>query len=138
VLAHGKAPEEQAPFGDNLSDTRKAIPAAPTSLPRVYASCRIRLASFLYGFRRLTWREEAGIKPKAGQAPGDLLLALALHDISGLPISSREEATQVIQKILLRCAGESGSYIAGISPRIGISVQGGCMKLSITPPTTSG
>jgi hypothetical protein len=56
----------------------------------------IRLASFLYRFRRLTWREEAGIKPKAGQALGDLLLDLALHDISGLPVSSREEATQVI------------------------------------------
>jgi hypothetical protein len=50
----------------------------------------IRLASFLYRFRRLTWREEAGIKPKAGQTPGDLLLALALHDISGCPSPPEE------------------------------------------------
>jgi hypothetical protein len=35
----------------------------------------IRLASFVYRFRHLTWREEAGIKPAKGEDPRELLLA---------------------------------------------------------------
>jgi hypothetical protein len=95
----------------------------------------IRLASFLYRFRRLTWREEAGIKPKPGQTPGDLLLALALHDISGLPISSREETTQVIQKIPPALRWRIWVVYRGNQPEDRYSVLRGCTRPRITPPT---
>lgn len=59
----------------------------------------IRLASFVYRFRRLTWLEEAQIKIPPGTDPRDTLLAHALHDVSGLLIPSLDERKQVVRKI---------------------------------------
>lgn len=59
----------------------------------------IRLNSFLYHFRRLTWTEEAAIQVAKGEDPREVILTHALHDISGLPVGSLADAKQVIKAI---------------------------------------
>ncbi len=59
----------------------------------------IPLNNFKYRFRRLSWTEEARITPAPGEDARDVLLALALHDVSGLLIASFDEARKVIARI---------------------------------------
>lgn len=59
----------------------------------------IPLSKFTYRFRRLTWQEEARVKIADGEDTRLVVLAHALHDISGLPVTSFEEARSVIAKI---------------------------------------
>lgn len=59
----------------------------------------VRLHSFLYRFRRLNWREEASVRPADGEDFRDAILATALHDISGLKITSLTDARAVIRKV---------------------------------------
>lgn len=59
----------------------------------------IQLNSFLYHFRRLSWIEESAIKTPDGEDPRTILLAHALHDISGMPVSSIEDATRIVRAI---------------------------------------
>jgi hypothetical protein len=60
----------------------------------------IRLNSFLYRFRRLAWTEEAKIKIANGEDARVIILAHTLQDISGLPVTSLEDAKRVIRAIL--------------------------------------
>jgi hypothetical protein len=59
----------------------------------------VRLHSFLYRFRRLTWRQEAAVRPAEGEDYRDAVLAAALHDISGLLVNSLTDARAVVRKI---------------------------------------
>ena len=59
----------------------------------------IPLSKFVYRFRRLTWQEEARVQIADREDPRLVVLAHALHDISGLPVTSFEDARSVIAKI---------------------------------------
>jgi hypothetical protein len=63
------------------------------------AIVEIPLNSFRYRFRQLTWPEEFEIKFPAGEDQRKILLAHALVDISGLPITSVADATRVLSQI---------------------------------------
>jgi hypothetical protein len=47
------------------------------------ALVEVRLHSFLYRFRRLSWRQEASVRPADGEDYRDAVLAHALTDVSG-------------------------------------------------------
>ena len=59
----------------------------------------IPLNTSVYRFRRLPWTEEARIVVPPGEDARKVLLTHALHDISGLPVDSLEDARKVIAKI---------------------------------------
>src|SRR5437899_2714325 len=79
----------------------------------------IRLNSFLYCFRRLTWTEEAKIKVAKGEDARVIILAHALHDISGLPVTSLEDALKVIRAIpgILRLPDNTKDFQSAIPPK---------------------
>ena len=59
----------------------------------------VRLNSFLYHFRRLTWIEESTIKTPEAEDARTFHLARALHDVSGMPVTSTEDAVRIIRAI---------------------------------------
>jgi len=63
------------------------------------ALVEVGLHSFLYRFRRLTWREEASVRPADDEDYRDAVLATALTDISGLKVTSLADARAVMRKI---------------------------------------
>jgi hypothetical protein len=74
------------------------------------ALVEVRLHSFLYRFRRLTWREEASVHPADGEDYRDAVLATALTDISGLKATSLDDA--------LGSSGRSRGHSHGIVDRM--------------------
>jgi len=58
----------------------------------------VRLLSYNFRFKRLTWREESQIK-KEGDNPIRAILSMALQEISGLEPGSVKEARRVINAI---------------------------------------
>jgi hypothetical protein len=90
----------------------------------------IRLNSFLYRFRRLVWTEEAKIKIAKGEDAWVIILANALHDISGLPVTCLDDALKVIRAIpgILRWPDNTKIFnpLYQIKrPPLGISPHGG-------------
>jgi hypothetical protein len=63
------------------------------------AFVEIPLNSFRYRFRLLPWTEEFEIPFPAGEDQRKILLAHALVDISGLPITSVADASQVLTQL---------------------------------------
>jgi hypothetical protein len=59
----------------------------------------VRLNSFLYRFRRLTWIDESTIKIPTGEDARTHILAYALHDVSGMPVTSPEDAERIVRAI---------------------------------------
>lgn len=59
----------------------------------------IRLNRYQYRFRKLTYREEFGLDQKAGAAGRKRVLAAAMTEVSGLPITSREDAALILTTI---------------------------------------
>lgn len=59
----------------------------------------VRLNSFLYRFRRLTWIEESALKVPEGEDARNVLLAHALHDGSGMPVGLVEDAARIVRAI---------------------------------------
>jgi hypothetical protein len=59
----------------------------------------VRLNSFLYRFRRLSWVEESSIKVTPGKDQYTVYLIHSLHDVSGLPVPSLEDAERIILAI---------------------------------------
>lgn len=60
------------------------------------ALIEIPINSYRYHFRRLTWQEEARLKFPKGEDQRRILLAAALVDISGLPVTP-EQALEALR-----------------------------------------
>lgn len=59
----------------------------------------VRLLSYRFAFKRLSWREEMGADPGKGADPIRTVLARALASVSGLVPGSPEEARKVVDAI---------------------------------------
>ena len=59
----------------------------------------VKLLNYTFQFRRLSWREEFGIKFEQKENRLRTVLAYALKDISGFPINTVEEAKRVLAPI---------------------------------------
>jgi hypothetical protein len=89
-LPHTPNPQPPGPRAVNLS--------RPTSPAQSVSFVEIPLNKFVYRFRRLSWREELRLKFKPKDDQRRVVLALALHDVSGLVLSP-SEATKALQAI---------------------------------------
>jgi hypothetical protein len=61
----------------------------------------IPLNSFRHRFRPLTWIEQSSLKFPAGEDQRMVVLAFALTNVSGFPVSSQEEARKILQRVPL-------------------------------------
>jgi hypothetical protein len=59
----------------------------------------IPLNSFKYRFRRLSWEDEFQIKFPAGEDQRLIFLSHALHNVSGMRITSKEDAHTILKQI---------------------------------------
>jgi len=59
----------------------------------------VKILQYTFRFRRLSWREEFGIKFKQKESRLRTVLAYALKEVSGFPINDLEEAKRVLAPI---------------------------------------
>jgi hypothetical protein len=59
----------------------------------------VQLLKYKFRFRKLDWREEVALQMPPKVHPLRVILAAVLVDVSGLPVSSPEEAMKIIRKL---------------------------------------
>lgn len=76
-------------------------PGPATALPGVELVHQ-RLNHLTYSLRRLTWREQARMAIAPGDDPRDAILALALHEVTGLDSRWRPGSPEDARAVILR------------------------------------
>jgi hypothetical protein len=65
----------------------------------VTATVEVQLNRYKYRFRKLTYSEEFGLELQPGDDARKVILAAAMTEVSGLPISSRDHALSILTVI---------------------------------------
>lgn len=73
----------------------EAIPTVQPSRPLCMETCEVKILNYVFRFRRLYWKDEFAIKFQ-NRDPYRTLLSHALLEVSGLPVTSAEEAEKVV------------------------------------------